>query len=297
MWKRWKNRVFLTGHFFRGFFLGIYDNLSVFSRVFNHLWVLADFAATIHRYQVAEVTFCEEKCSKRMANRSQTKRSISAHTATVWHFACVQIVAIYLMIALHRAAPTVLPQHTASPSAGEGRGPHFLLHCPPPVSCRFISRSVTPGKAAPSSRRLTSPQSCIRRQLTAGRMIHDTHTIDVFAHFLQHRCAAVSCTEFQGKVRRMKSIFGTINCGIIITMNNNSVSGDVGFVEKLTKYRFFFPSIRDPSSLFSWEKTFSSGLYCWIRVKCVGNSWERTTGFPVLYRLQGKAVKVENRQL
>ena len=38
----------------------------------------------------------------------------------------------------------------------------------------------------------------------------------------------------------MKSIFGTINCGIIITMNNNSVSGDVGFVEKLTKYRLFF---------------------------------------------------------
>ena len=57
---------------------------------------------------------------------------------------------------------------------------------------------------------------------------------------LQHRCAAVSCTEFQGKVRRMKSIFGTINCGIIITINNNSVSGDVGFVEKLTKYRFLF---------------------------------------------------------
>ena len=56
----------------------------------------------------------------------------------------------------------------------------------------------------------------------------------------QHRCAAVSCTEFQGKVRRMKSIFGTIKCGIIITINNNSVSGDVGFVEKLTKYRFFF---------------------------------------------------------
>ena len=40
--------------------------------------------------------------------------------------------------------------------------------------------------------------------------------------------------------RRMKSIFGTINCGIIITINNNSVSGDVGFVEKLTKYRFIF---------------------------------------------------------
>ena len=37
----------------------------------------------------------------------------------------------------------------------------------------------------------------------------------------------------------MKSIFGTVNCGIIITMNNNSVSGDVGFVEKLTKYRLF----------------------------------------------------------
>ena len=46
---------------------------------------------------------------------------------------------------------------------------------------------------------------------------------------LQHRCAAVSCTEFQGKVRRMKSIFGRINCGIIITINNNSVSGDVWF--------------------------------------------------------------------
>ena len=38
----------------------------------------------------------------------------------------------------------------------------------------------------------------------------------------------------------MKSIFGTINCGIIITIINNSVSGDVGFVEKLTKYRLFF---------------------------------------------------------
>ena len=38
----------------------------------------------------------------------------------------------------------------------------------------------------------------------------------------------------------MKSIFRTINYGIIITINNNSVSGDVRFVEKLTKYRFFF---------------------------------------------------------
>ena len=46
-----------------------------------------------------------------------------------------------------------------------------------------ITRSVTPGKAAPSSRRLTSSQCFISRQLTAGRMIHDTHTIDVFAHF------------------------------------------------------------------------------------------------------------------
>ena len=38
----------------------------------------------------------------------------------------------------------------------------------------------------------------------------------------------------------MKSIFGTINCGIIITINNNSVSGDVGFIEKLNKDRFIF---------------------------------------------------------
>ena len=111
------------------------EPFAVFLRVLHHLWLFADFAATIHHYKVVEDSFCEEKCSKRMANRSQTKRSISAHTPTVWHFACVQIVAIYLMIALHRAAPTVLAQHPASPSAGEGRGPHFLLHCPPPVSC------------------------------------------------------------------------------------------------------------------------------------------------------------------
>ena len=114
-----------------------------------------------------------------------------------------------------------------------------LLHCPPPV--RLVHLQVSdPGEGCTQQSRLTSSQSFIRRQLTAGRMIHDTHTIPVFAHFLQHRCAAVSCTEFQGKVRRMKSIFGTIKCGIIITINNNLVSGDVGFVEKLTKYRFFF---------------------------------------------------------
>ena len=84
---------------------------------------------------------------------------------------------------LYYAGSTVLSLQPASPCAGEGRGPHFLLHCPPPVSCGISSRSVTPGKAAPSSPRLTSPQSFISRQLTAGRMIHDTHTIDVFAHF------------------------------------------------------------------------------------------------------------------
>ena len=156
MWKRWKNRVFLTGHFFRGFFLGIYDNLFVFSRVFNQLWVLADFAATIHHYQVAEDTFYEEKCSKRIANRSQTKRSISAHTPTVWHFACVQIVAIYLMIALHRAAPTVLSQQCSFTFCRWGKRSPLPPALPSTSELLHISRSETLGKAAPSSRRLTS---------------------------------------------------------------------------------------------------------------------------------------------
>ena len=174
-----------------------------------------------------------------MANRSQTKRSISAHTPTVWHFACVQIVAIYLMIALHRAAPTVLPLHPASPSAGEGRGPHFLLHCPPPVSCGTSPGQWPRGRLHPAVEGW--PLRTTYLQAAHCRKDDTWHAHNrCLRTLLQHRCAAVSCTEFQGKVRRMKSIFGTIKCGIIITINNNSVSGDVGFVEKLTKYRFFF---------------------------------------------------------
>ena len=169
------------------FSLGISDISTVFSYVLHHLWVLADFAATIHHYQVSEDSFCEEKCSKRMANRSQTKRSISAHTATVWHFACVQIVAIYLMIALHRAAPTVLSTL-------------YQLHLlqareeVPTSSCTALHQWAVrhlqvsdPGEGCTQQSKVDLSHylqfTSISRQLTAGRMIHDTHTIDVFAHF------------------------------------------------------------------------------------------------------------------
>ena len=83
---------------------------------------------------------------------------------------------------LYYAGSTVLSLQPASPCAGEGRGPDFLPHCPPPVSCRIIFRSVTPGKAA--SRSKVASQWYI--QPTAGRMIHYTHTIDarsLFARF------------------------------------------------------------------------------------------------------------------
>ena len=38
----------------------------------------------------------------------------------------------------------------------------------------------------------------------------------------------------------MKSKLEEMNCGKIITINDNLVSGDVGFFEKLTKYCFIF---------------------------------------------------------
>ena len=82
----------------------------------------------------------------------------------------------------------------------------------------FISRSVTPGKAASSSRRLTSPQSTISRRLTAGRMIHDTHTIYVFAHFCNTDVQLCRAQYFREKCGEWNQYLEKINCGIIITI-------------------------------------------------------------------------------
>ena len=99
-----------------------------------------------------------------------------------------------------------------------------------------IIRQVTPGKAATSNRRLTSPHRFTSSQLTAGRMLHDRHTIDVFAHFCNTDVQLCHAQNFRS---------------VTISINKNSVSGDVGFVEKTNEISLHFPPIEDPSASFT----------------------------------------------